>query len=173
MPIRVEIYVAGGIVSGVVARAGRLRDVLEAGSAIEVERARWVPIDGSGPPEARAVTVQPDDVMLAAGDDDSQLPVHAVWHRVRLAVGPFIVEGDLPTMPGFDPDRALTRPSGSFVLLRDVNVTLAERPMAGSAQHDHAHVNRYAVDEVAADIMLGFFFPGAHFPPATEAVQVG
>ena len=42
------------------------------------------------------------------------------------------------------------------------------RPDAGSAVHDHALVNRYAVDEVSADLMLGFFFPGAHYPPGAD-----
>jgi hypothetical protein len=167
MPIRVEIYVAGGIVGGIVARSGRLRDVLEVGDAIDVERATWSPLDGPAAPAPRGITVAPDDVYIAAGDDDPGPPVHAVWHSVRLLVGSYVVEGELPTLPGFDPDRALTRPTGSFVLLRDVRVSLADRPAAGTATHHHALVNRYAVDEVSSDLMLGFFFPGAHYPPGT------
>ena len=34
---------------------------------------------------------------------------------ISLVVGPYIVAGELPTLPGFDPGRALTRPSGEFV----------------------------------------------------------
>jgi len=173
MPIRVEVYVGGGIVSGVVARAGRFRDVLESGEGIEVERARWTPLDGSPAAAPRGIRLEADDIWIAAGDDDSQGPVHAVWHRVRLAVGPYVVEGELPTMPGFDPGRAITRPSGTFVLLRDVRISLADRPGGGGAEHGHAHVNRYAVDEVSADLMLGFFFPGAHFPPTGVAAPAG
>jgi hypothetical protein len=173
MPIRVEIYVGGGIVSGVVARAGRLRDALESGDEIEVERARWTPLDGSPAAAPRGIRLAADDVWIAAGDDDAQGPVHAVWHHVSLAVGPYLVEGDLPTMPGFDPGRALTRPSGSFVLLRDVRVSLADRPTGGAAEHAVAHVNRYAVDEVSADLMLGFFFPGAHYPPTGVVATAG
>ena len=64
-------------------------------------------------------------------------------------------------MPGFDPGRALTRPSGEFLLLRDIRLSVRERPEAGIATGDHALVNRYAVDRIRADLMLGFFFPGA------------
>ena len=64
-------------------------------------------------------------------------------------------------MPGFDPGRALTRPSGEFLLLRDVRLSVRERPEAGVAVGDHALVNRYAVERIRADLMLGFFFPGA------------
>jgi hypothetical protein len=168
MPIRVETYVAGGIVSGIVARSGRFRDVLEAGETVEIERATWTPLDGPAAGAPRGIAVEPDDLLIAAADDDAGPPVHAVWHSVRLVVGPYVVEGELPTLPGFDPGRALTRPTGSFVLLRDVRVTLTERPDAGCATHDHALVNRYAVDEVSADLMLGFFFPGAHYPPGAD-----
>lgn len=174
MPIRVEIYVAAGVVSGIVARSGRFRDVLEAGNAIEIERATWSPLDGPPAPAPRGITVEPDDMCIAAADDDPGPPVHAVWHTVRLLAGPYVVEGELPTLPGFDPGRALTRPTGTFVLLRDVRITLADRPDSGAATHDHALVNRYAVDEVSADLMLGFFFPGAHYPPGTGvAVTAG
>jgi hypothetical protein len=47
------------------------------------------------------------------------------------------------------------------VLLRDVRLTLRDRPDRGTAASPHALVNRYAVDRVTADLMLGFFFPGA------------
>jgi hypothetical protein len=171
MPIRVEIYLGGGIISGVVARPGRFRETLEAGQEFEVERVRWTPLDGPAAMVPRGTRLAPDDICVAAGDDDAQGPVHAIWHAVRLVVGPYVVEGNLPTMPGFDPGRALTRPSGSFVLLRDVRVSLVDRPAGGAIGHAHAHVNRYAVDEVSADIMLGFFFPGAHYPADVAGVQ--
>jgi len=165
MAIRVDAYVGGGIVSGVVARAGRFRDVLEAGEPLEVERATWTPLDGPPVRAAGSYRLEQDDLWIAAADDDPVPPGHAVWHAIRLVLGPYVVEGELPTLPGFDPGRALTRPTGSFVLLRDVRITLVERPAAGAATHPHAFVNRYAVDEVTADLMLGFFFPGAHYPP--------
>ena len=57
-------------------------------------------------------------------DDDPFIAAHAAWHAIELEVGPYTVSGDLPTLPGFDPGRALTRPSGEFVMLRDVRLGL-------------------------------------------------
>jgi hypothetical protein len=34
---------------------------------------------------------------------------------------------------------------------------------------DHALINRYAVDRIRADLMLGFFFPGAVVDPIGTA----
>ena len=143
MSIAVEAYTAGGIVTGTLITELRLREVLEA---------------GQGLPIGRGI---PADDILAVVDIDPSVPVHAAWHRIKLDVGPFAIEGDLSTMPGFDPGRALTRPSGTYVHLRDAVVQLRDRPAAGSNQHPDLLVNRYAVESVDADIMLGFFFPGA------------
>ena len=74
--------------------------------------------------ELGAVTIAADDVVLAIGDDEpaTRGPRHVASRGV--VSGPWRLEGDLPTMPGFDPGRALTRPSGEFVLLRDVRMSL-------------------------------------------------
>ena len=58
----------------------------------------------------------------------------------------------MPTLPGFDPGRALTRPSGEFVLLRDVRVSLLGEIRHGrrTPVGHHALVNRYGVESVAA-----------------------
>jgi hypothetical protein len=65
-------------------------------------------------------------------------------------------------LPGFDPARAIARPSGSFVLLGRLTVELREQgPSERADEHDFAYVNRYAVDAVESDISLAFFFPGA------------
>jgi hypothetical protein len=64
-------------------------------------------------------------------------------------------------MPGFDPGRALARPTGDYVLLRDTRITLIDRDDAGESRSNQLLVNRYTVDRIAADLMLGFFFPGA------------
>ncbi len=90
-----------------------------------------------------------------------ETPVHAQWHDVAVDLGPYRVTGQMPTMPGFDPGRALARPTGEFVLLRDVEIGLLGREDAGSVRQLTALVNRYVVDRVEADLMLGFFFPGA------------
>ena len=88
-------------------------------------------------------------------------PVHAVWHPVRLEAGPYVIDGEVPMIPGFDPDRALTRPTGSFVELRNVRLCRSDRPGWGPLEVEEALVNRYIVESVEAELSLGFFFPGA------------
>jgi hypothetical protein len=161
MPIRVEIYGASGVALGVVARAGRLREVLESGLDLLVEETAWHPLDGSAPRPGGAMTIAEDDILLAVADHVDDLPVHAQWHDISLDVGPYRVTGQMPTMPGFDPGRAIARPTGVFVLLRDVRIALRADADGPSVSQPAAFVNRYVVDRVAADLMLGFFFPGA------------
>jgi len=98
---------------------------------------------------------------LAVGEA-GEAPVHAQWHDVELDAGPYRLRGEMPTLPGFDPGRALARPTGEFVLLRDARIELIGQPDAGEASCLEILVNRYTVDRVRADLMLGFFFPGAH-----------
>lgn len=161
MPIRVEAYTLGGIVTGVITRPGNLRDLLEGSAELAVEQASAAPFEG--PSVAAADHQIPmDDLVVAVGDEEYAGPIHAAWHPIRLEAGPWVIDGELPTLPGFDPGRALTRPTGTFVLLRDVRITLLNQPDAGENAHESALVNRYTVDRVDADLMLGFFFPGAH-----------
>ena len=159
MSIRVEIFAAGGIAVGAITRAGHVRDALESGAALTIDRATWHALDGSAPRPIGEVTVAPDDIFLATSDESEELPVHAQWHDVILDVGPYRVRGQMPTMPGFDPGRALARPTGEFVQLRDVSIGLVEEE--AGMERSMALANRYVVDRVEADLMLGFFFPGA------------
>jgi hypothetical protein len=161
MPIRIEAYVLGGIVTGLLAWPGHLRDALEGATELLVEEASFAPLDGRARTSAGNLPVVVDDVVLAVPDEPMPGPVHAAWHAVELEAGPYHVEGELATMPGFDPGRALARPTGTFVLLRDVRVRLLGQPDAGIDSHAQGLVNRYLVDAVDADLMLGFFFPGA------------
>jgi hypothetical protein len=163
MPIRVDAYTAEGIATGVIARAGPLRGALDAGpeSSLVIERATWLPLDGTGERPAGDVRVPPDDLFLVGSDEADSAPVHAAWHAVELDAGPYHVTGEMPTMPGFDPGRALARPTGEFVLLRDAHISLIDRLDDGEATAPWLLVNRYTVDRIAADLMLGFFFPGA------------
>jgi hypothetical protein len=161
MPIRVEIYGAAGVAIGVVAQPGRLREILESGLDVLVEQATWHPIDGSPPRASGTLTVAEDDILLAVSDQLDDLPVHAQWHDLTVDVGPFRVTAQMPTMPGFDPGRALARPTGEFVLLRDPRIALRTDAEGPSVVQPAAYVNRYVVDRVSADLMLGFFFPGA------------
>lgn len=159
---QVEAYTATGIASGVVSAAGEAWIGPSEGGPILVERAIWYPIEG-GPPERRERVELLEDEVLVLAVERTDVSVHAVWHSIVLDAGPYRVSAELPTPPGFDPGRALTRPGGSFVALRDVRIEIAGRPGTGMVERPWAFVNRYAVDRVAADMILGFFFPGAHF----------
>jgi hypothetical protein len=169
MPISVEIFAAGGIAVGVVPRSGHLRELLESGSPVVLEGATWHPLDESPARPSGELRLAADDIHLATTDEIDDIPVHAQWHDVALTVGPYRVRGEMPTMPGFDPGRALARPTGEFVQLRDVSIgLLVDRDEPGLTR-PAAFVNRYVVDFVDADLMLGFFFPGATMP-AKESV---
>lgn len=171
MPIKVDAYMAEGIARGVLARAGSLREVLEHEAALRLERVQWQPLDGK-PGASTGVAIPIDDVLIATGDEQPTVPVHASWHGIRLEVGPYVVEGEMATLPGFDPGRALTRPTGEFVQLRDVRIGRRTGPSASADPvpiGHHALVNRYGVESVACDLMLGFFFPGAEMIHADVA----
>ena len=163
--IRVDAYTNGGMASGTLARPGTLRDALEEGGSLPLDGAAWQGIGDPAAQPAGSMTIASDDVLVAIGEDDPGIPVHAAWHHIHLESGPYVVEGDLATLPGFDPGRALTRPSGEFLLLRDVRLSYLERPEAGVAVGGHALVNRYTVERIRADLLLGFFFPGATVDP--------
>ncbi len=161
MPNRVEAYTATGVATGEVARTGPVREVLEGASDVVVERAQWLPLDGSGERAAGDLRLLVDDLFLVVSDEPDGIPVHAQWHSIELDAGPYRVFGEMPTMPGFDPGRALARPTGEFVVLRDARIVLIDHEDAGEASSAQLLVNRYTVDRIAADLMLGFFFPGA------------
>ena len=170
MTFPIEAYTPTALISGAVARPERLREVLEAGGDLLVERCRVIDVGGrqSNPGSVRVAV---DDLVLVL-DDEATFPIHANWHALRLAVGPYLVEGELPTLPGFDPGRALTRPTGDFVLLRDATVRLRDHPDLGAAHHQRLLVNRYAVEVVEADLLLGFFFPGASVVPQPRGAGI-
>ena len=161
MAIRVDAYTSRGVASGILLSPGPLRAALDDDAELPLDAVDWQALDEPSAQPVGSMTLPADEVLIAVADDDLGGPVHSVWHHVRLESGPYTVEGELATMPGFDPGRALTRPSGEFVLLRDIRLTLCERPDAGAATGDHALVNRYAVERIQAELMLGFFFPGA------------
>lgn len=161
MAIRVEVYTAGGMAGGTMSRTGTLRDALSADERLTLEAAIWQGFEDAAAQSAGTLAIAIDDIILAVADDETLIPMHVAWHHVLLTSGPYRIEGELATMPGFDPGRSLARPTGDFVLLRDVHLSLHGRPDAGLSLGDHALVNRYAVETVQADLMLGFFFPGA------------
>ena len=165
--LQVQLYTNEGVASGVVPDVARFKDHLESSETVVLHATRWQALSGGSESQGQ-VSIPVDDVVIAVSAEESHGPVHATWHAIRLEAGPYDIKGELPTMPGFDPGRALTRPSGEFVILRDVRISLLANPELGEVVHAEALVNRYDVDLVDADIMLGFFFPGAHVEPVAN-----
>jgi hypothetical protein len=156
----IEIFTPTGVVSGSSARSSVDTDSRGTAVSMPVEASRWYPLDGTSPQRRGNVTVAPDEILvviLAA----PPFTIHASWYPIELDVGPYRVDARLPVAPGFDPARALARPTGAFVALRDVSISLIGRSDGGIAERPHAHINRYAVDRIASTLMLAFFFPGA------------
>lgn len=165
---QVEAFTAGGVVRGAMnglpdfGAGGSPGATPAVPSSIEIDKATWHPLVG-GPVERRGPMRLPADDVLVLWADGQDLPIHATWHDVELALGPYTISGALPTMPGFDPGRALARPGGLFILIRDARLALTGNPDGGRVERSHAFVNRYAVERVLASIDLGYYFPGAAF----------
>jgi len=161
MTIQFEAYTAEGIRHGAIERDGRLVDLLETLEQVDVEAGHLARLDGGTTIHQGVTRLEIDDFLVVVAPPEATSPAHSVWHDVRIQAGPYVIEARLPTLPGFDPARALARPSGSFVLLGEVRIGLAGHPDDGVDVHDLAWVNRYAVDRIESDLELGFFFPGA------------
>jgi len=159
--MKVEAYTAEGVATGDASPPGGPRDGLESDGALVIDGGAWYPLDGGTPRALGPGAVSADDILVLSMPEDPDVPIHSTWHPILLEAGPFTVTGELPTQPGFDPGRALTRPGGTFVLLRDVHVVLRDRPNSSVIDRAFALVNRFAIDRVAAELTLSFFFPGA------------
>jgi hypothetical protein len=168
--IRVEIYTSEGMASGMLAGPGTLHDALSSEEPLTLEGAVWQALDDPAPRQAGSWTTAIDDVLFAVADDEPEVRVHATWHHVFLDSGPYCLEGELATMPGFDPGRSLMRLSGEFVMLHNIRLSVREQPDAGVSIGDHALVNRYAVEQIRAELLLSFVFPGATVAPVLTAI---
>ena len=167
----VEVFTPTGVLSGLTAGVPLSHAGPDLTSALRVREARWFPLNGSAPSERGETQIAPDDMLIVVTPPESIL-VHMTWFSVTLELGPYRVAGELATHPGFDPERALARPSGIYVPLRDARIELADEAGAGAAERPHVHVNRYAVERVVATLMLGHFFPGARLlTPAAVAAE--
>jgi hypothetical protein len=155
----VEIFTPTGVVAGTTSRPG-LTQQPDLRSPVPVEKTRWYPFDGSRPEHRGSVLVPPDDVLIVYTPEEA-VTLHATWYAIVLEIGPYRVSGRMPTPVGFDPKRALARPGGAFVSLRDARIELLMRSDAGVAERSTVHISRYAVERVESSLMLGFFFPGA------------
>ena len=175
MPIRFEAYTSEGVRRGVATGHSRLGDLIELEREVEVTQGHLAPLDGSpaiaDPPAG--IRIATDDLFVVVAPAETPVIVHPAWHEVSLVCGPYHVSGRMPTMPGFDPARALARPTGSFVLLDKVTLSLAARPDGGTIEHGLAWVNRYVVERVESDLELGFFFPGAESHIVQETYTPG
>jgi hypothetical protein len=167
----VEVFTPTGVLAGLTAGVPLSHSGPDLTSALHVREGRWFPLNGSPPSERREMQVAPDDLLIIVTPPESIL-VHMTWFSVTLELGPYRVAGELATHPGFDPERALARPSGIFVPLRDARIELVDEAGAGVAERPHVHVNRYAVERVVATLMLGHYFPGAQLlTPAAVAAE--
>jgi hypothetical protein len=167
----VEVFTPAGVLAGLTVRVPLTNDGPDLLSPLAVQDGRWYPIDGSPPSHRVQARVPPDDILVIA-TPAPEMTVHMAWYTVTLDVGPYRVTGNLATHPGFDPARAIARPTSTFVGLRDATIELIDRDGAANAERPHVHVNRYAVERVASTLMLGHFFPGARLVPP-EVVPVG
>ncbi|NJD29435.1 MAG: hypothetical protein FIA92_14215 [Chloroflexi bacterium] len=168
---QLELFTSNGVISGLTSRLPLVGDGPTLQEPFTLDEARWYPNDGSPPRSVGRATIEPDDILVVVLPEPD-VKVHAVWYPITLELGPYRVSGRLETQPGFDPDRALTRPGGSFVPLWDARIELLELARAGTAERAYVQVNRYAVEQVTSPLTLGFYFPGASFVEA-EGVPVG
>lgn len=166
----VEIYTPSGVLAGVTGRVPLTNDGPDLDSPLAVDDARWYPIDGGPPSQRGQVRVAPDEILLIV-TGEADMTVHMNLYPITLDVGPYRVNATIAMLPGFDPDRALARPGHTYIPLRDATIELLSRSDVAPASRENLQVNRYAVDTVASSLMLGFFFPGAHFA-MQEAVPV-
>ena len=166
----VEVYTPSGVIAGLMPRVPLSSDEHELTSPLTLRDARWYPLEAGKPAYRGDVQIPPDDT-LAFVTDEQDFPVHMNLYAITLEVGPYRISASIATLPGFDPDRALSRPGGTFVPLRDATIELIDRPDVASAERAHLHVNRYAVESCTCSLILGFYFPGARFA-TPEAVPV-
>lgn len=171
MAIAFDGYTAAGRLEGRVVADPRLADLLATFTSVIIEAPTFAPIAGSLAESASYVapgtpwtSVEVDNLFVVAAVPETVIPFHAAWHKVALEMRPYVLEGELPSLPGFDPERALARPRGAFVLLARVRIGVDLSGMGGALplrELPYAWINRYAVDRVESDVDLSRFFPGA------------
>jgi hypothetical protein len=171
MSIELQAYTTEGLLSGQVVADGRLLDLLSTFETIVLDNAMLAPIGGLPQRATGWTTVEVDDLLVVVAPPETVTPYHAAWHRLMVDCGPYRIRGELPSLPGFDPGRALARPSGSFILIGRGVVELRDEEF-GRVLNPHAYLwlNRYAVDAVSSDLDLNFFFPGAISEAAQRAI---
>lgn len=164
-----DIYIAGSFEG----TPAELHQLLDAGSVVELRDMsflRLADFERGKPDRLAAGTVVPDEVFLVATTEDPDVPtIHHVKHTVEVWLGPYQVAGEMALLPGFDPGRALMRPTTAFVVLRDAQVRITTPSGTVDQAYEHLLVNRYAVERVSSEIELSFWFPGAEQEPTPAA----
>ena len=155
-----EIYTPTGVLTGTADVTAVTADGADLIDPFTVAGSSWYPLDGGPPTQRPVASVAPDDLLVVV-TPAPELFVHLTRYPIKLDVGPYRLLGSLLTHPGFDPEKSIARPGGTFIPLSDVVIELIGHPESGNAERAHVHVNRYGVDRVIAPIMLGHFFPGA------------
>lgn len=166
MNIDFEAYTVWGLVRGGIEADQPLHDLLNHETNVTVHDCAITPLTAGAVTERESAQIEVDDLLVVVAPPDVVAPIHASWNELMLGVGPYGVSGLLPTLPGYDPGRSLTRPSGHFVLLSNVAVSRIDRPSLVLARHRFAWVNRYAVTRVRSELELPYHFPGAEQDPA-------
>jgi hypothetical protein len=168
---QLELFTPDGVYAGVAARLPLVGDGPILDRPLPLDEARWYPNDGTAAAQHGTVSIPPDDILVVVLPEP-ELKVHASSYPITLDVGPYRLRGRFETQPGFDPDRALTRPGGAFVPLHDVVIELRDRSDAAPAERAYVQVNRFAVEAGVSPLNLGYHFPGATFVEA-EGTTVG
>jgi hypothetical protein len=158
--MQVEVFTPLAVLTGTADRARVASDASGVPLQLPIEAAHRFPLAGGPSRRQVRVTIEPDEILLVAMAPPA-FGVHAQWYPIDLDLGPYHLEARLPTAPGFDPARALARPRGAYVALHDVAISVPTQPGGGVSERPYVEVNRYAVDRIASNLMLGFFFPGA------------
>jgi len=162
-------YTNEGILRGELPDAVRLSELLETEPELTLRQVRWEPRAGKGVEQRPDSAVSTEDLLLVVAPPETVTPVHSAWNPVTLLISPYVVEAELPTLPGFDPGRALARPSGQFVLLGHVRIRTLDDNDTSRDEHPFAWVNRYAVERIDSALELPFYFPGAVQEPRQDA----
>ena len=128
MNIDFEAYTVWGLVRGGIEADQPLHDLLNHETNVTVHDCHISPLTAGAVTERESAQIDVDDLLVVVAPADVVAPIHASWNELMLGVGPYGVSGLLPTLPGYDPGRSLTRPSGHFVLLSNVAVSRIDRP---------------------------------------------
>jgi hypothetical protein len=176
MPVPLEAFLGESYLAGSFPGShAECRARLDAGSVVDLDEVTLVALaelDAGNAERSPTGSVGSDDIMIIALPRDPETPhVHKVHFPVRLTVGPYVVSGELTMFPGFDPARALTRPTSDFIDIHDAVVHIATPTGEIDQPYDQVAVNRFAVERIASEIDMTFWFPGAEQELVTEEAE--